>query len=208
MSQSTSDILRKAIREELDQGADYFTTLKRDEFHKKFLKSHPDITCDRTLIVKIFKEIYEERGVDLYSVGLSRKKRYNVKLAEKIKQQHKEQTESTQPEQTFEPLPQVQYESVLHAIKNDQLTVQSTGALIRCFLSPLEAKYPEIKLEDDTIEQLGKMCLPSLQRYGSEMMQYFILPMLSTLTLLGTKAYTGYRIKKEKNLEIAIDRYQ
>jgi len=93
MPQSTSDMLRKAIRKELDQGIDYSTTLKRDEFHEKFLKSHPDIECDRTLIVKIFKEIYEERGVDLYSIGLSRKKKYNVKLAEQIKQQYKERTE-------------------------------------------------------------------------------------------------------------------
>jgi len=89
MPQSTSDILRKTIRKELSQGADYSTTFKRDEFHEDFLESHPGVTCDRTLIVKIFKEIYEERGVDLYSVGLSRKKKYNVKLAEQLKQQRK-----------------------------------------------------------------------------------------------------------------------
>ena len=88
MPQSISDILRKIIRKELDQGADYSTTAKRDEFHEKFLKSHPNITCDRTLIVKIFKEIYEERGVNPYSVGLSRKKKYNVKLAEQIKKEY------------------------------------------------------------------------------------------------------------------------
>lgn len=91
MPQSTSDILRKTIRKELSQGADYSTTAKRDEFHEKFLKSHPDIECDRTLIVKIFKEIYEECRVDLYSVGLSRKKKYNVELAEQLKQQRKNQ---------------------------------------------------------------------------------------------------------------------
>ncbi len=90
MPQSLSDILRKTIRKELSQGADYSTTAKRDEVHEDFLESHPDVTCDRTLIVKIFKEIYEERRVDLYSVGLSRKKKYNVKLAEKLKQQYKE----------------------------------------------------------------------------------------------------------------------
>ena len=89
MPQSISDMLRKTIRKELSQGADYSTTAKRDKFHENFLESHPDIACDRTLIVKIFKEIYEERGVDLYSVGLSRKKKYNVKLAEQIKQQYK-----------------------------------------------------------------------------------------------------------------------
>ncbi len=87
MPQSISDMLRKAIRRELSQGADYYTTTKRDKFHEKFLKFHPNIECDRTLIVKIFKEIYEERGVDLYSVKLSRKKKYNVKLAEQLKQQ-------------------------------------------------------------------------------------------------------------------------
>ncbi len=92
MPQSTSDILRKTIRKELSQGADYSTTAKRDQFHKKFLRSHPNIECDRTLVVKIFKEIYEERGVDLYSVKLSRKKKYNVKLAEQLKQQRKNQT--------------------------------------------------------------------------------------------------------------------
>ena len=91
MPQSISDILRKTIRKELAQGADYSTTAKRDEFHEKFLISHPDVTCDRTLIVKIFKEIYEERGTDPYSVGLSRKKKYNVKLAEQLKQQRKDQ---------------------------------------------------------------------------------------------------------------------
>jgi hypothetical protein len=89
MPQSISDILRNTIRKELSQGADYSTTAKRDEFHEKFLKMHPGIECDRTLIVKIFKEIYEELGVDLYSVGLSRKKKYNVKLAEQLKQQRK-----------------------------------------------------------------------------------------------------------------------
>lgn len=92
MPQSVSDILRKTIRKELSQGADYSTTAKRDQFHEKFLKAHPDIECDRTLIVKIFKEIYEERGVDLYSVKLSRKKKYNVKLAEQLKQQRKNQS--------------------------------------------------------------------------------------------------------------------
>ncbi|MEX0861120.1 hypothetical protein [Nitrosopumilus sp.] len=74
MPQSLSDILRKTIRKELSQGADYSTTAKRGEFHEDFMDSHPDVTCDITLIVKIFKEIYEERGIDLYSVGLSRKK--------------------------------------------------------------------------------------------------------------------------------------
>ena len=87
MPQSLSDILRKTIRKELSQGANYSTTAKRNEFHEDFMYSHPDVECDRTLIVKIFKEIYEELGVDLYSVGLSRKKKYNVKLAEKLKQE-------------------------------------------------------------------------------------------------------------------------
>ena len=86
-------MLRKIIRKELSKGVDYSTTHKRNEFHEHFLESHPDVTCDRTLIVKIFKEIYEERRVNLYSVGLSRKKKYNVKLAEQIKQRQKERTE-------------------------------------------------------------------------------------------------------------------
>lgn len=87
MPQSLSDILRKTIRKELSQGTDYSTTAKRNGFHEDFMYSHPDVECDRTLIVKIFKEIYEELGVDLYSVDLSRKKKYNVKLAEKLKQE-------------------------------------------------------------------------------------------------------------------------
>jgi len=93
LTQSISDMLRKAIRKELDQDADYSDTAKRNEFHENFLKSYPNITCDRTLIVKIFKECYEELGINLFSVGLSRKKYYNTELAEQIKNQHKERVE-------------------------------------------------------------------------------------------------------------------
>lgn len=192
-------MLRKAIRKELDEGTDYSDTAKRNEFHKRFLEDHPGITCDRTLIVKIFKEIYEERGVDLYSVGLSRKKKYNVKLAEKIKKQHKERTESTPSEQTPEPTPEIQYKTVLYAIKNEHLTVESTSALVRCLLSPLEMKYPEMRISDDDIEQIGKMCLPSLQMYGSEFVQYVVLPILATTVMLGTKAYAGYKLHNKND---------
>ncbi len=116
MPQSTSDMLRKAIRKELSQGVDYSTTAKRNGFHEKFLKKHPDRSCDRTLITKIFKEIYTERGVDLYYVGLSRKKRYNTDLADKINKAQKAKKESEIPEPPTEPIFQVQKKIIEKAL--------------------------------------------------------------------------------------------
>ena len=196
---SKSDFLRKPINKALDQGIDLSTSEKRNEFEKDFRESHPDFECHRTLFVKIFKQCFTVRNIDQITVHISREKRYNTKLADELKKQHKERTESTPSEQISEFIPEIQYKSVMNSIKNDHLTVQSTGALFRCLLSPLETNYPEIKLSDDTIEQLGKMWLPSLQRYGSEMIQYIVLPTLVTVVLLGSKVYAGYRIKKEKD---------
>lgn len=197
MPQSISDMLRKEIRKELSQGADYSTTAKRNVFHEKFLKRHHGIECDRTTVVKIFKEIYEELGVDLYSVGLSRKKKYNEELASKIKQQHKKRTESAPPKQTPEPLLQIQ--DAVSEMNFDYSSVESTSATIRCLFAPLEAKYPGAKLSDSTIEQLGQMWHPSVQRCESEMIRYIVIPALATLVLLGSHAYTGYCIKKQKD---------
>lgn len=193
---SISDMLRKAIRKELSQGADYSTTAKRNEFHEDFLESHPDIECDRTLIVKIFKEIYEERGVDLYSVGLSRKKRYNVKLADEIKKKveiakQEQKAESTIPEE------QIQSESIPE-LKYDNLTVQSVSAVFQGMFSPLRAISPELKLSKEEADLLAEMWIPGIRKLGNEKFQYLVLPTIGACGIIGTHVYEGYRLHKEQ----------
>lgn len=196
MPQSISDMLRKAIRKELDQDADYSDTAKRYEFHKRFLETYPDVTCDRTLIVKIFKECYEERGVDLYSVGLSRKKRYNVKLADEMKKQ----VEIAKQEQKAEPVipeEQIQAESIPE-LKYDYLTVQSVSAVFRGMFSPLRAISPELELSKEDADLLAEMWIPGIRRLGNEKFQYLVLPAIGACGILGTHVYEGYRLHKEQ----------
>ena len=193
---SISDMLRKDIRKELDQGVDYSTTAKRNEFHEKFLKSHPNITCGRALISRRFKEIYEERGIDLYSVGLSRKKRYNVKLADEIKKQ----VEIAKQEQKAElaiPEEQIQSESIPE-LKYDYLTVQSVSAVFRGMFSPLRAISPELELSKETADLLAEMWIPGIRKLGNEKFQYLVLPTIGACGIIGTHVYEGYRLHKEQ----------
>lgn len=199
LTQSKSDILRKIIFKAIDDGVDLSTTAQRNEFLQEYLESHPDFSCHRTLFVKICKQCHKDRNIDLHTVRLSRKKKYNVKLAEKLKQEHKERTESAISEQ-IPDVPQIlSPEDLIHELNNNNLNVKFTESLFRGILAPLEAKYPEIKLSDDTYEQLGKMWHPSIEKCDSELLKYVILPTLSAIALLGTKVHTGYRIKKEKD---------
>jgi len=185
-------MLRKAIRKELGDGVDYSDTAKRNEFHERFLEDHPGITCDRTLIVKIFKEIYQERGVDLYSVGLSRKKKYNVKIAEKIKKQaeiSKQNAESAiQEEQVQEP--------VIPVLEYDNLTVQSVSAVFQGMLSPFRAISPELKMSQEETDLLAEMWIPGIKKFGSEKFQYLVLPAIGASGIIGTHLYEGYRRHK------------
>jgi len=194
MPQSTSDMLREAIRKELDEGADFSDTAKRNEFHKRFLEDHPGIACDRTLIVKIFKEIYEERGVDLYSVGLSRKKKYNVKRAAEINKakinRQKEEKSTIHEEQS--------QESVISELKYDYLTVQSVSAAIQGMLSPLRLISPELKLSQEESDLLAGMYIPGIKKFGSEKFQYLVLPFFGASGLIGTHICEGYYLHKEQ----------
>ncbi|MEX0862603.1 hypothetical protein [Nitrosopumilus sp.] len=194
MPQSISDMLRKEIRKELDQGADYSTTAKRNEFHEKFLKRHPDITCDRTLISRRFKEAYEERGVDLYSVGLSRKKKYNEKLAAEINEKAKISKQEAEPEMHKEQL----QESVIPELKYDYLTVQSVSAVFRGMLSPLRAINPELELSQEEADCLAQIWIPGIKKLGSEKFQYLVLPTIGACGMIGTHVYEGYRLHKEQ----------
>lgn len=199
MPQSTSDMLRKAIRQELDQGADYSTTAKRNEFHKKFLKRHPDRSCGRTLISRRFKEIYEERGVDLYSVGLSRKKRYNTELADEINKAQKAKKESEIPQPEHESIFQVQKKIIENALECEAWTETSARAFVKCMLYPLTAAYPEIEMPEEDIDALAKLWLGTIRRYGSEKARFFGMLALGTISVIGPKIYAGYCMNKEKD---------
>lgn len=199
MTLSKSDILRKIIYKALDDEIDLSTTAQRNEFLQNYLESNPDFTCHRTLFVKICKQCHKDRNIDLHTVSLSRKKKYNVNLAKKLKQEHIERTEPTLHEQIFDESIQLQTNDMIHELDNDHLSVKFTESLFRGFLAPLEAKYPEIKLSDDTYEQLGKMWYPSIEKCDHGMLKYIILPALSAVTMLGTKIHTGYCVKKEKD---------
>jgi len=196
LPQSISDMLRKEIREELDQGADYSTTAKRNEFHEKFLKRHPDITCGRSLISRRFKEIYEERGVDLYSVGLSRKKRYNVELANEIKNRVKIAKQEQKVEDAM-PEDQIRDESVPE-LKYDYLTVQSVSAVFRGMFSPLRAISPELELSKEEADLLAEIWIPGIRKLGNEKFQYLILPAIGACGIIGTHVCEGYSLHKEQ----------
>lgn len=199
LPQSKSDILRKIIFKAIDDGVDLSTTAQRNEFLQEYLESHPYFLCHRTLFVKICKQCHKDRNIDLHTVRLSRKKKYNVKLAEKLKQEHKERTESVISEQIPAVPQQLQPEELVQEINNGNLSVKFTESLFRGYLAPLEAIYPEIQLSDETYEQLGKMWHASIEKCDSDLLKFIILPTLSAMTLLGTKISTGRSIKKEKN---------
>ena len=205
MSQSKSDILRKIINKALDDGVDLSTSTLRNEFLQDYLDSHPDFSCHRTLFIKICKQCYKDRNIDLITVRLSKKKRYNVKLAEKINQEQKERTESAISEQTFDESIPLQTNDLIPELTTDHLSVKFTESLFRGLLAPLESKYPEAKLSDDEIEQLGKMWHPSIEKCDDEFLKYIVLPTISAITLLGTKVHKGRRIKKEKDSQTKND---
>lgn len=200
MTASRSDILRKAISKALDEGVDLTTTEQRKEFEKKFRESRPDFDCDRTLFVKIYKQCYENRNVDLATVNLSKKKKYNTELADEIARKVKEsKMKQAASEQPSIEIQQIQDKSIAHAIKYNHWTVQSAGAIIRGLFSPLKAIWPEIELSKDTTDAIAEMWIPSLQRYGSEKMQYLVLPAIATGETLVSHMYTGYRLHKEQS---------
>lgn len=199
MPESRSDILRKVISKALDEEIDLSTSDKRKEFEKKFRESNPDFDCDRTLFVKIYKQCYENRNVDLTTVHLSKKKKYNTDLAAEIAKKVKEsKIESAVSEQPPVEL-QIQDKSITYAIKYNHWAVQSAGAIIRGLLSPLYAIWPEIELSKDTTDSIAEMWIPSLQRYGSEKVQLLVLPTIATGEILASHMYAGYRLHKEQS---------
>lgn len=203
MSISKSDILKKAIYKALDEGVDLSTNENRKKFWQDFCNTHSnfDVDTGRPLFVKVCKKCYENLGVDQSKVGLSRKKTYmyNRELAEKMMQEHQEPRKETVQEPPQDKMLHIQDESIVNSIKYDHWTLQSASALIRCMLAPLYLKYPHLQLSDDEIEALARMWLPTLQRYGSELVQYVILPLLGFLGIIGTHIYKGYKLHKEKS---------
>lgn len=201
MSQSKSDILRRAIYKAIDGEVDLSGPSQRHEFEQNFRKSHPDFDCDRTLFVKIYKECFKNRNLDLEKAGLTRKKtpQYDTELAAKLHEQAKEsKTEQTAPEQPPMETPKIQ-ENVAHAIKYNHWTVSSVGALFRGFLAPLQEIWPEMELSKDTIDPIAEMWIPTLQRFGSEKVQYLVLPAIAATEILASHIHKAHRLHKEQS---------
>lgn len=77
--------------------------------------------------------------------------------------------------------------------------MQSAGAIFRGLLSPLKAIWPEIELPKEDIDNIARMFIPTLQRFGSEKVQYLVLPGIASGELLASHVYTGYKLHKEQS---------
>jgi len=200
VSQSISDILQKAINKALDDGVDLSDSHKRNEFEQKYRNDHPNFECHRTTFNKAFQKVFKSRGMDLTQLKITRKKKYNVKLAKKIHEQNasKIEQETSEPQQIQT---QTDYEIVAEAIKDDVWTKESACAFWRCITTPMTMGNPELQLSDDEISDLANMWLGGLNRYASEKVRLFTLFAFGTISVLGPHVYKGYKLHKQTQIQ-------
>jgi len=199
VGQSISDILQKAINKALDEGVDLSDSQKRKEFELKYRKDHPNFKCHRTTFNKAFQKVFKSRGMDLTQHKITRKKKYNVKLAKQIHEQNASKVEQETPEPQ-QILPQTDYEVVAEAIKDDVWTKESACAYWRCITTPMTMGNPELQLSDNEISDLANMWIGGLNRYASEKARLFTLLAFGTISVLGPHVYKGYKLHKQAQI--------
>ena len=114
------------------------------------------------------------------------------KINDELEKDSKEEKETTQLKT------QTKEASEFTPIVYDQWSAIAIGAVFEGLLSPLRAVWPEMRgLTDKEKESIGEMFLPGFQRFGNELFQFFIFPLIGTVGILGPKIAKGRKLHKE-----------
>ena len=113
-------------------------------------------------------------------------------ITDEFEKDYKKEKETTQL------ITQTKEDVELSPVPYNHWSAIAIGAVFDGLLAPLRAMTPEIKgLSDEDKESIGRMFLPGFQRFGNELFQYVIFPLIGTAGILGPKIAKGRRLHKE-----------